>query len=86
MVAFNRTNIPAGKFRVLGCDLFDHTDYVVEDCDDRGTANVVADTHNRTRTGPMDDAYHVYDDKGEYLRGPEAIKNAEGEIAMGVSP
>jgi len=85
MVASIRKNIPVGKFRVIGCDLFDHSDYVVKDCDDKDEAFNLADDHNRQRTGSMSDVYYVYDDKGDYLRGEEAIKNAQGKTAVGVS-
>lgn len=86
MVAEIRKNIPEGKFRVAGIDLFDRTDYVVEDCDTQEEAFQLADAHNRKRTGSMEDVYYVYDDKGTYLRGEEAIKNDKGEVAVGVSP
>lgn len=86
MYATIRQNIPRGKFRVVGCDLFDSTDYLVEDCDSRGEAFRLADDHNRERTGPMEDVYYVYSDQGTHLRGEEAIKNAKGETAVGVSP
>ena len=46
MVASIRQNIPAGKFRVIGCDLFDHSDYVVKDCDTQDEAFKLADEHN----------------------------------------
>lgn len=81
MVAPIRKNIPTGKFRVIGCDLFSHSDYVVKDCDSKGEAFNLADDNNRQRTGSMDDVYYVYDDQGNYLRGEEAVKNA-----VGVSP
>ena len=86
MVASIRQNIPQGKFRVIGVDLFDHEDYVKKDCDTKEEAFHIADDHNRQRKGSMDDVYYVYDDQGEYLRGEEAIKNEKGETAVGVSP
>lgn len=86
MVASIRQNIPIGKFRVIGCDLFDHSDYVVKDCDTEDEAFELADDHNSQRTGSMSDVYYVYNDKGDYLRGEEAIKNDKGVVAVGVSP
>lgn len=86
MVAPTRQNIPVGMFRVIGYDLFDRSDYVVKDCDTKDEAFELADDHNRKRTGSMDDVYYVYNDKGDYLRGEEAIKNACGETAVGVNP
>lgn len=86
MVASIRQNIPVGKFRVIGCDPFDHSDYVVKDCDTQDEAFKLADEHNSKRTGSMDDVRYVYNDKGDYLRGEEAIKNAKGETVVGVSP
>lgn len=86
MVADIIKNIPAGKFRVIGIDLFDKTDYIIKDCDKQDEAFKLADEHNSMRTGSMDDVYYVYNDKGDYLRGEEAIKNAKGETAVGVSP
>jgi hypothetical protein len=38
MIASIRKNIPAGKFRVIGCDLFDHSDYIKKDCDTKEEA------------------------------------------------
>lgn len=69
-----RSGIPAGKTRVIGCDLFDHSDYLVKDCDTKDEAFKLADDHNRQRTGSMSDVYYVYDDTGTYLRGEEAVK------------
>jgi hypothetical protein len=86
MIASIRKNIPAGKFRVIGCDLFDHSDYIKKDCDTKEEALKIADAHNRQRSGSMDDVYYVYDDKGNYLHGEEAIKNSKGETAVGVTP
>jgi hypothetical protein len=86
MVASIRQNIPTGKFRVIGVDLFDHEDYVKKDCDTKDEAFQIADDHNRQRKGSMDEVYYVYDDQGKYLRGEEAIKDAKGQTAVGVSP
>ena len=68
-----RSNIPSGKTRVIGVDLFDHEDYLVGDHDDRNQAFKIADDHNNARSGSMDDVYYVYDDQGKYLRGNEAV-------------
>jgi len=57
---------PAGNTRVVGIDLFG-------DYDDQSIAFKVADEHNESRTGPMDDVYYVYDDQGNYVRGNEAV-------------
>lgn len=57
-----------GKFRIVGVDLFDHEDYLVGDHDDRQTAFDIADQHNRSRLGPMDDVYLAYDDCGKCIR------------------
>lgn len=75
-----RCNIPAGTFRVAGVDLFSHEDYVVKDCDTCEEAHRIADERNRKRAGSMDDVYYVYDDHGNYLRGPEHVGT------LGVSP
>lgn len=64
---------PDGKFRVLGVDLFDHREYLVGDFDTAEHAFGAADSHNAKRLGPMDDVYYVYNDKGRYLRGSEAV-------------
>jgi hypothetical protein len=85
MVASIRQNIPKGKFRVIGVDLFDGGDYVVEDCDTQEQAFALADEHNSERTGSMDDVRYVYDDQGNYLRGEEAIKDADGKVVVGIS-
>jgi len=50
----------------VGIDLFG-------DYDDQSIAFKVADEHNESRTGPMDDVYYVYDDQGNYIRGNEAV-------------
>lgn len=67
---------PSGKFRVVGVDLFDHGDYLIDDYGTRGEAFNVADKHNKARTGSMDDVYYVYDDKGKYIRGNEDVGQA----------
>jgi hypothetical protein len=64
---------PAGKFRVIGVDLFSHEDYLVDDYNSRDEAFKVADERNMKRTGSMDDVYYVYDDRGTYIRGNEAV-------------
>ena len=64
---------PKGKFRVLGVDLFAREHYVVEDFDDREIAFQTADSHNQERSGSMSDVYYVYNDRGSYLRGEEAV-------------
>ena len=86
MTASIRKNIPTGKFRVVGCDLFEHSDYLVEDCDTKEEAFELADNHNRQRSNEMSDVYYVYNDHGNFLRGEEAIKDAKGETAVDVSP
>jgi hypothetical protein len=64
---------PAGKFSVVGVDLFSHGDYVMGDYGSRAEAFKVADDHNTKRSGSMDDVYYVYDDLGTYIRGNEAV-------------
>ena len=64
---------PNGKFRIIGVDLFDKTDYVVGDYDAKYKAFGVADDYNKMRSGPMDNVYYVYDDHGLYIRGNEAV-------------
>jgi hypothetical protein len=64
---------PKGKFRVVGVDLFDHTDYLVGDYDQRKIAFATADGHNKRRRNNLSDVYYVYDDEGKYLRGNEAV-------------
>jgi hypothetical protein len=64
---------PAGKFRVIVVDLFSHEDYLVDDYDSRDEAFTFADEHNMKRSGSMDDVYYVYDDRGTYIRGNEAV-------------
>jgi hypothetical protein len=79
-----RKSIPNGKTRVIGCDLFDHTDYLVGDYDKREDAFKIADENNCARTGSMDDVYYVFDDTGKHIRGEEAVKKLTG--GLGVSP
>lgn len=62
-----------GKTRVIGVDLFAHEDYLVGDYDTPEEAFSVADKHNEARSGSMDDVYYVYNDRGMYIRGNEAI-------------
>lgn len=64
---------PAGRFRVVGVDLFSHEDYLKRDYDSRAEACRVADDHNAKRSGSMDDICYVYDDQGTYIRGNEAV-------------
>lgn len=56
---------PAGKFRVVGVDLFSHEDYLKGEYASEAEAYEVADDHG---SGSMDDVYYVYDDQGTYLR------------------
>jgi hypothetical protein len=67
---------PAGKTRVIGVDLFSHEDYLVKDCDTQEEAFSLADETNIKRKGAMDHVYYVYDDKGRYIRGNEAVGQA----------
>jgi hypothetical protein len=64
---------PAGKFRVVGVDLFSHEDYLMGDYTSRAEAFKFADDHNTKRSGLMDDIYYVYDDQGTYIRGNESV-------------
>jgi hypothetical protein len=64
---------PAGKVRVIGVDLFSHEDYLVGDYQSQSGAFKIADEHNTRRLGSMDDIYYVYDDRGKYVRGNEAV-------------
>jgi hypothetical protein len=64
---------PAGKFRVVGVDLFSHEDYLKGDYDSRTEAYKIADDHNAKRSGSTDDINYVYDDQGTYIRGNEAV-------------
>jgi hypothetical protein len=64
---------PKGKIRVVGVDLFDHSNYLVDDFDDREEAFRKADEHNKKRPSSMDDVYHAYDDTGRYIRGHEHV-------------
>jgi hypothetical protein len=63
----------AGKFRIIGVDLFSHEDYLVGDYDSQPEAFKIADEYNTRRSGSMDDIYYVYDDRGKYIRGNEAV-------------
>ncbi len=64
---------PAAKFRVIGVDLFSHEDYLVGDYDSKEEAFKIADERNMKRRGTMDDVYYVYDERGTYIRGNEAV-------------
>ena len=64
---------PPGKVRVIVVDLLSHEDYLVKDCDSREEAFKMADEYNLRRSGSMDDVYYVYDDRGIYIRGNEAV-------------
>ena len=72
-----RHGIPKGKTRVIGVDLFDNTDYLVGDYDDRKLAFKIADEHNVSRKGLIQDVYYVYNDTGGYIRGNEAVDGPE---------
>jgi hypothetical protein len=50
---------PKGKFRVVGVDTFDGTDWVIDDFDKKEVAIKVADGKGGTMLKT-----HVYDDKG----------------------
>lgn len=73
----NELKAPAGKFRVIGIDLFESAnedaDYLIGDFDTQAEAFKIADDRNRKRTGSMDDVYYVYDDQGRYVRGNEVV-------------
>lgn len=68
-----RLRAPKGMFRVVGVDLFDHSDYLVKDCQDKNEAFQIADSTNKVREGTMDDVYYVYDETGRYIRGNEDV-------------
>jgi hypothetical protein len=68
-----RIDIPKGKFRVIIVDLFDHDSYLYKDYDTQEEAFSIADKKNKKRTGEMDCIFYVYNDKGEYIRGNEAV-------------
>ncbi len=53
---------PAGKFRVVGVDTFDGTDWVQGDFDTESEALAVAKEKGGTMT-----KMHVYDDQGKHL-------------------
>jgi len=64
---------PKGKTRVICVDLFNRDDYHVGDYDTHKKAFEVADKHNKARSGSIDDVYYVYNDRGKYIRGNEAV-------------
>jgi len=65
---------PKGKTRVVCVDLFTKgDDCVVGDYTEQTDAFKIADDHNKSRRGSMDDVYYVYDDQGCYIRGNEAV-------------
>lgn len=74
MIASCRVNIPVGKFRVACYNKFDHSNYIVKDCDTKDEAFQIADDHNHDRSNLEPNVYYVYDDKGRYCRGPEALR------------
>lgn len=53
---------PPGKFRVIGVDTFDGTDWVCGDYDDRHTAITLANEKGGTMLKT-----HVYDDTGKHI-------------------
>jgi hypothetical protein len=70
-------DIPAGKTRIIGVDLFAFEEYLVKDCDTRAEAFEIADNKNSNRTGPLDNVYYVYNDNGRYIRG---VNRESGDI------
>ena len=64
------TKAPEGKTRLIGVDLFDHSDYLVDDFESRETALEEARAHNAKRRKKMDDVYYVYDDQGNFIPVP----------------
>jgi len=62
---------PEGQSRVVGVDLFSHEDYLIGDYVLEAEAFQIADDKNSQRSGPMDDVYYVYNDKGKLIRGQE---------------
>lgn len=51
-----------GKFRVIGVDTFDGTNWIEKDCDTRGEAIALADERGGTML-----KMHVYDDNGKNI-------------------
>ena len=51
---------PLGKFRAVGVDTYDGTDWVSGDFDDKATALIAAEKEGGTMLKT-----HVYDDKGK---------------------
>jgi hypothetical protein len=64
-----RQDVPRGKTRVVGVDLFAFEEYLVKDCETRAEAFKIADEKNQVRNGSVDDVYYVYNDRGNYIRG-----------------
>lgn len=77
MIAAIREGIPAGTYRVAGCDLFDGSDYLVKDCNTKDEAFWIADDHNRVRSGGLSDTYCVYDCEGNCIRDETDVKSDE---------
>ena len=70
---------PRGKFRVVSFNPLNKQSRVVDGYE-HDKALQIADKKNGVRNFATDVAYFVYNDKGEYLRGPEAVSR------VGVSP
>jgi hypothetical protein len=73
-------NIPRGKTRIIGVDLFAFEEYLVKDCDTAAEAFEIADHKNKSRTGSLDNVYYVYNDNGGYIRG---VDRESGDIESG---
>lgn len=58
---------PKGKFRVVGFDLYDQSDYEVGDFDTEGVALSKANKRNAKRPSVFADIWYVYDDTGKVL-------------------
>ena len=58
---------PAGKFRVVGVDLFDHSDYIQGDYGNLMEASHIATEKNAQRQTSTEDVYYVYDDEGKFI-------------------
>ncbi len=70
----SKLRAPAGMSRVVGVNLHTREDYVVKDCNSPIEACEITDAHNRARVGNMADVYYAYNDRGDYIRGNEAIQ------------